>query len=88
MLSIKDKIKSIYPVEYLNFLINSYLQEKRAENELRYYKNKAYSLGLNIPKEEELSGLIKKRLSQRGLCVKKKNKGDLHIISNMFITYH
>lgn len=78
-MSIKQRIKNIPFFYRANAAIKAMMQERKAADELAYYRRKALRSGTKPPDYAALSQTLKKRRSQRGIHPIPKRKGDLHI---------
>jgi hypothetical protein len=79
MQSIKVLLKRSNTLNYLNTQIKSYLQEKKANRSLAYYRTEAAKRGLSPPHGSELKTALRQRLAARGIHPVPKPKGNLHI---------
>lgn len=79
MRNIKKILKDIYLLYLINYIIKSKWDEKKARNELNFYRRQAIIKGIKIPNQNRLKEMLMQRLKKRGIILKKKSKGKLHI---------
>lgn len=78
-MSIKKKLKNIPLFYRVNAAIKARVQERKAADELAYYRSKLTEAGMKLPEGDALVQALKKRLLQRGINPIPKQGGDLHI---------
>jgi len=79
MINIKENIKKIPFVYQTNSFLRAKMQEKKATNELAYYRRKFLRTRNKVLERDELIRSLRQRLAQRGIYPTYKSKGDLHI---------
>jgi len=79
MLKLKNKLKNINSLNRANSFLKARIQEKKAQDELDYYRHRAKATGINQPDQNQLRCLLQDRLRKRGIFPKAKPKGQLHI---------
>jgi len=80
-MSIKHQLKNI-PFFYMaNAAIKTRFQERKAADELAYYRRRTFEARMKLPEDDALVYALKERLSRRGIHPIPKQKGDLHIFS-------
>ncbi len=78
-MSIKQRLKKI-PIFYqANAAVKTRLQERKAADELAYYRCKAFEARMKLPEGNVLVRALRERLFQRGIHPISKQKGELHI---------
>jgi len=79
MLELKNKLKNINLLNQANNFLKARIQEKKAKDELDYYRHRAKAAGINQPDDKQLRCLLQDRLRKRGIFPEAKPKGQLHI---------